>query len=61
MHNMIVENKQRLEVECIYNRPLQYRYIQREFTYYKLEAWIKEIEDVDAYFALCNDLIHHLW
>ena len=60
MHNMIVENEQGLEVEHLYDRPLQTGQMQREFTYYKREARICEIEDISAHLALCNDLIDHL-
>ena len=61
MHNMIIENKHGLEVENLYDRPLQDGHMQREFTYYELEARIREIEDSSSHLALQNDLTDHLW
>ena len=61
MHNMIIENEHGLEVENLYDRPLQDGHMQREFTYYKLEVGIQEIEDSSSHLALRNDLTDHLW
>ena len=61
MHNMIVEDEHGLELEHIYERHLEHRHMQREFTYSNIAARTREIEDVSSRFTLRNDLIDHLW
>ena len=61
MYNMILEDEEDLGLNQVFDRDILYRHMQREFTFHDLEARIREVEDINAYFALQNDLIDHLW
>ena len=61
MHNMIIEDEQGLDLEHLYDVPVERGSTRRDFTFQDLHAGTREIEDINSHYALCNDVIDHLW
>jgi len=61
MHNMIIEDEQRLSLELFANWRLHANTMRHPFSFRELQFGTKELENVQTHFALRNDLMKHLW
>ena len=50
IHKKILENELEFELEQIFEKSVQSREMQRDFTYYVLEVGTREVENTSTYF-----------
>ena len=61
LHNMIIDDKQDLNLEPIFDRTIGGGQTRAHFTFRELHEGTWEIEDTNRHFALRNDVMEHLW
>ena len=57
---MIIEDEQNIQLEQLFGNHVHVGHMYGDFTYYKLKASTREIENVHTHFAMRNDIIDHL-
>ena len=61
MYNIINVDEEGQGVEGYFDRPVQISRMQTQLSYHELESGTQELDNVNAHYALKNDLIEHLW
>ena len=61
LHNMIIEDERGLSLEPFADWGLPVERVRHLLSFRELQSGTRELENVEAHFALRNDLIEHLW
>ena len=61
LHNMIIEDEQGLSLEPFADWGLPVERVRHPLSFRELRTGTRELENVEAHFALRNDLMEHLW
>ena len=61
MHNMILEDEGDLRLEPILDSGCSEGNMRPQFCFRDLQTGTREIENSGTHYALCSDLVEHLW
>ena len=61
MHNMILEDERDLRLEPILDCGPSEGNMRPQFSFRDLQTGTREIENSGTHYALCTDLVEHLW
>jgi hypothetical protein len=61
LHNMIIDDEQGEDLEPIFELGISGGGMRRDLTFRELNVGTRELENQYMHFALCNDIMDHLW